>query len=77
MIHCVAFQACFTFRHSVGVIGGKPNHAYYFIGYYGKYLIGKIKMYLSEILLQPLIVSLVNKSYGQPRMLFLQIAATF
>ena len=29
-------QACFTFRQSVGVIGGKPNHAYYFIGFYGK-----------------------------------------
>lgn len=30
-------QACFTFRQSVGVIGGKPNHAYYFIGFYGKF----------------------------------------
>ena len=33
----VVFQACFTFRQSVGVIGGKPNHAYYFIGCYGNY----------------------------------------
>ena len=30
-------QACFKFSHSVGAIGGKPNHAYYFIGFYGKY----------------------------------------
>ena len=33
-------QACFKFRHSVGAIGGKPNHAYYFIGFYGKYRVG-------------------------------------
>ncbi|XP_027048707.1 cysteine protease ATG4B-like [Pocillopora damicornis] len=33
------FKACFTFRQSVGVIGGKPNHAYYFIGYYGNTLL--------------------------------------
>ncbi|KAL9963595.1 hypothetical protein ACROYT_G027118 [Oculina patagonica] len=33
------FKACFTFRQSVGVIGGKPNHAYYFIGFYGNNLL--------------------------------------
>ncbi|XP_068732115.1 cysteine protease ATG4B-like isoform X1 [Montipora capricornis] len=33
------FKACFKFRHSVGAIGGKPNHAYYFIGFYGNNLL--------------------------------------
>lgn len=33
------FKACFKFRYSVGAIGGKPNHAYYFIGFYGNNLL--------------------------------------
>ncbi|XP_073255367.1 cysteine protease ATG4A-like isoform X1 [Porites lutea] len=33
------FKACFKFSQSVGVIGGKPNHAYYFIGFYGDNLL--------------------------------------
>lgn len=28
-----SLKSCFTWEQSVGVIGGKPNHAYYFIGY--------------------------------------------
>lgn len=28
-------QTCFTFKQSVGIIGGKPNNAYWFIGYNG------------------------------------------
>ena len=36
LLRIFLFQACFKFKQSVGVIGGKPNHAYYFIGYYGK-----------------------------------------
>lgn len=41
-------QACFKFRHSVGAIGGKPNHAYYFIGFYGKYMVleGHFKFFI-------------------------------
>lgn len=33
------FKACFKFTQCVGVIGGKPNHAYYFIGFYGDNLL--------------------------------------
>ncbi|XP_031554762.1 cysteine protease ATG4B-like [Actinia tenebrosa] len=34
-----SLKACFTLRQSIGVIGGKPNHATYFIGYYGNNLL--------------------------------------
>ncbi|XP_070539087.1 cysteine protease ATG4B-like isoform X2 [Ptychodera flava] len=27
-------KKCFTIKQSIGMIGGKPNHAHYFIGYY-------------------------------------------
>ena len=30
------FQKCLSFKQSVGMIGGKPNHAHWFIGYVGK-----------------------------------------
>lgn len=49
---CILFslflQACFKFRYSVGAIGGKPNHAYYFIGFYGKYMVleGHFKFFI-------------------------------
>ena len=29
-------QLCFRLPQTLGCIGGKPNHAYYFIGYLGK-----------------------------------------
>ncbi|XP_038050637.1 cysteine protease ATG4A-like [Patiria miniata] len=32
-------KRCFTLRQSLGVIGGKPNHAHYFIGFVGDELI--------------------------------------
>ncbi|KXJ16560.1 cysteine protease ATG4B [Exaiptasia diaphana] len=38
-VYSEPFKACFTFRQSLGVIGGKPNHATYFIGYYGNNLL--------------------------------------
>ena len=28
----------FTLKQSVGMVGGKPNHAYYFIGFNGIYV---------------------------------------
>jgi len=34
-IYVRSLKACFTFPQTVGVIGGKPNHALYFIGYVG------------------------------------------
>lgn len=34
-IYLNAFKACFTFQQSLGIIGGKPNHALYFIGCVG------------------------------------------
>lgn len=33
--YVAAFKAAFTFQQSLGVIGGKPNHALYFIGCVG------------------------------------------
>ena len=35
------FQRCLSFTQSVGMIGGKPNHAHWFIGYVGKNRNGK------------------------------------
>lgn len=32
-----AVKACFTVTQSVGIIGGKPRHALWFVGYHGKY----------------------------------------
>ena len=29
-------QMCLTFQQSVGIIGGKPNHAHWFIGFLGQ-----------------------------------------
>ena len=34
------FQTCLTLPQSVGFVGGKPNHAHYFIGFVGKRAIG-------------------------------------
>ena len=31
-------KKCFHLKQSVGMIGGKPNQAYYFYGYAGKYV---------------------------------------
>lgn len=30
-----SIKQCLKFKQSVGIIGGKPNHAYYFVGYIG------------------------------------------
>lgn len=34
-VYVQGLKTCFTFRQSLGVIGGKPNHALYFIGCVG------------------------------------------
>lgn len=34
-VYVKGLKMCFTFRQSLGVIGGKPNHALYFIGHVG------------------------------------------
>ena len=35
-------QASMTLRQSVGIIGGKPNHAHWFIGYVGEWAAFKL-----------------------------------
>jgi cysteine protease ATG4 len=32
-----SLKRCFEIEHTVGMIGGKPNQAYYFYGYAGAY----------------------------------------
>lgn len=32
-INIFCFQACLSFPQSVGIVGGKPNHAHWFVGY--------------------------------------------
>lgn len=39
MIYETALKKCFSIRQSIGCIGGKPNHASYFIGCYGSKLL--------------------------------------
>lgn len=34
-----ALKMCLTLKQSIGIIGGKPNHAHYFIGYIGDELV--------------------------------------
>ncbi|XP_077864225.1 cysteine protease ATG4B-like [Saccoglossus kowalevskii] len=43
-------KKCFTLKQSLGMIGGKPNHAHYFIGFYGKTLV-----YLDPHTTQPVV----------------------
>ncbi|CAH1245664.1 ATG4A [Branchiostoma lanceolatum] len=38
-VYADCLKACFTLRQSLGMIGGKPNHAHYFIGYVGNSLV--------------------------------------
>ncbi|PSN40264.1 Cysteine protease ATG4B [Blattella germanica] len=38
-VYMQGLKTCFTFKQSLGVIGGKPNHALYFIGCVGKEVI--------------------------------------
>ncbi|XP_035693100.1 cysteine protease ATG4A-like isoform X2 [Branchiostoma floridae] len=38
-VYTDCLKACFTLRQSLGMIGGKPNHAHYFIGYVGNSLV--------------------------------------
>jgi Peptidase family C54 len=42
-------QKCFSFQQSLGIIGGKPNHAMYFIGYVGQYQ--KLLIYIESVFL--------------------------
>lgn len=34
-----AIKRCFQIKNTVGMIGGKPNQAYFFYGYAGSYII--------------------------------------
>lgn len=52
-VYLNGLKTCFTFRQSLGVIGGKPNHALYFIGCVGEHVI-----YLDPHTTQP--VSIVD-----------------
>nr|AAI70397.1 APG4A protein [Xenopus laevis] len=38
-VYVDAFKACFKMPQSLGALGGKPNHAYYFIGFSGDEII--------------------------------------
>ncbi|KAJ6657419.1 hypothetical protein lerEdw1_002478 [Lerista edwardsae] len=38
-VYVEAFKECFKMPHSLGALGGKPNNAYYFIGFLGNELI--------------------------------------
>ncbi|KAI8515222.1 Cysteine protease atg4a [Branchiostoma belcheri] len=38
-VYVDCLKACFTLRQTLGMIGGKPNHAHYFIGYVGNSLV--------------------------------------
>lgn len=38
-IYVPGLKKCFTFKQSLGLIGGRPNHACYFIGYVGDQLV--------------------------------------
>ncbi|GFN96165.1 cysteine protease [Plakobranchus ocellatus] len=38
-IYFDSLRKCFAMKQSIGIIGGKPNHAHWFIGYVGKELI--------------------------------------
>ncbi|KAL3848532.1 hypothetical protein ACJMK2_019383 [Sinanodonta woodiana] len=38
-VYVESLKCCLSFRQSVGLIGGKPNHAHWFIGYVGDELI--------------------------------------
>ena len=46
------FQACLSFPQSIGIIGGKPNHAHWFLGYMGKY------QFISSLVLVYLILNI-------------------
>lgn len=50
-IYIQGLKKCFTFKQSLGVIGGKPNHALYFIGFVGDEVI-----YLDPHTTQPAVV---------------------
>lgn len=50
-VYLNGLKTCFTFRQSLGVIGGKPNHALYFIGCVGEHVI-----YLDPHTTQPVCV---------------------
>ncbi|XP_033760157.1 cysteine protease ATG4B-like [Pecten maximus] len=38
-VYIDSLKRCFTFKQSVGIIGGRPNHAHWFVGYLGDKLV--------------------------------------
>lgn len=38
-VYIESLKKCLSFKHSVGIIGGKPNQAHWFVGYVGEKLI--------------------------------------
>ncbi|XP_060064058.1 cysteine protease ATG4B-like [Ylistrum balloti] len=38
-VYIDSLKRCFTFRQSVGIIGGRPNHAHWFVGFVGDKLV--------------------------------------